>query len=231
MPSTAYRRKLRSQQEIPIPISSFQDTPRINKIPIQSQSTQQSCNSTFDSITKQMYDTLDVFIDLTDFADVKKRCEEMSNTLAPYSEYFTILDRIESHINAIARHTIQPIDISVIQTEIHSLRTELRSLPPICPESAVITARISGLITFINKTLYMDTFEYSLKVTLDKIQTSLQSMITIDKKLEEIYRVILEIFENIKDEKPTNVIQWRVRYVKRAVDTLLNGRDDLTWAV
>ena len=152
MPSTAYRRKLRSQQENPIAISSFQNSPRIHRIPVQSNPTQESCNSTFDAITKQMYDALDVFIDLTDFADVKQRCEEMTKALAPYSEYFTILDRIESHINVIARHTIQPIDISVIQQEIQTLRAELRDLPPICPESAVITARISGLIIFIQKT-------------------------------------------------------------------------------
>jgi hypothetical protein len=178
-----------------------------------------------------MYDALDVFIDLTDFADVKTRCEQLTTALVPYSEFFTVLDRIESHVNAIARHSIQPIDISAIQTEIQSLRGDIHELPPICPESDVMAARIAGLITFINKTLHMDTFEYSLKVTLDKIQASLQSMTTFNEKLDEIYRVILEIFVNIKDEKPTNVIQWRVRYVKRLVDTLVEGRDDLTWAV
>lgn len=232
MPSSSYRRKLRNHtEEYIMPIVCAPLNLPIHRVPVIQPSTIQSCNTKFDEMVDEMYQALDVLIDLTDFSDVKTRCEQLTTTIAPYAEYFTILDRIEAHINTIARHTLEPIDISVINEKIQLIRVDMRDLPPICPENDVMASRIAGLITFINKTINMDTFAYSLKHTLDMIQPSIQSFTKSDERLEEIYRVIEEILDNIKNEKPTNVIQWRVRYVKRLVNALVTGNQELTWAI
>lgn len=233
MPNASYRRKLRTQPlepQIQITQPNYPSMNGTNAIQIKPTPVQ-TCNSFFDSIVSEIHQSIDVLIDLTDYEDVKTRSAKISETIIPYSEYFTILDRVDAYIKTVAALSVDPIDIQAIRTQVNLLRTEMRSLPSVCPESDVMAARIAGLITFIEKTVNMETFAYSLKVTLEKIQASIDSFTTVEPRLEEIYRVILEIMQNIKDEKPVNTIQWRVRYVKRLVSVLMSGKEELAWAV
>jgi hypothetical protein len=234
MPNASYRRKLRTQAlepqiQITQPNYPSISGSTITKIP--PPPPVQNCNTVFDSIVSEIHQSVDVLIDLTDYEDVKTRSAKISETLVPYSEYFVILDRVDAYIKTVAALSVDPIDIQAIRTQVELLRAEMRSLPSLCPESDVMAARIAGLITFIEKTVNMETFAYSLKVTLEKIQASIDSFTTVEPRLEEIYRVILEIMQNIKDERPVNTIQWRVRYVKRLVSVLLSGKEELSWAI
>lgn len=235
MPNASYRRKLRTNIS-EAPQSTFQEpfypyTKCTNTIQIPPQTSLQNCNTLFDSVVEEIEQSIEVLIDLTDFEDAKKRVSKVSETLIPYNEYFTILDRVDAYIKSIDALSVDPIDLQTIRTQVELLRTEMRTIPSICPESDVMTARIAGLITFIEKTVNMETFAYSLKVTLEKIKDSIRSFTTVDERLDEIHRVVLEIIQNIKDERPVNTIQWRVRYVKRLVKTIMSGKEELTWAI
>jgi len=229
MPNKSYRRNLRINNDQTYVITNIQhSTP-----PPQNQAAQ--CNDPFkptariedylalSSVCTDINEVLDILITEQDYTDVPSKFTTILEPILPHIDYFSVINTIEDYCSSILNIDIQTIERDTIVQQCKELQTRIRGMPYISQTNSIITERIYGLLDFIIQLPLNDTYTYSLMNTCTQIQTYIDRIFKSNKKMVTIQRIILDIIENLDNGAPSNVILWRVKYVRELVEEVIQA--------
>ncbi len=229
MPNKSYRRNLRIHNDQTYVITNIQhSTP-----PPQNQAAK--CNDPFkptariedylalSTVCTEINEVLDILITEEDYSEVPSKFTTILEPILPHIDYFSVINIIEDYCSSINNTDIQTIDRETIINQCKEFQTRIRDMPYLAQTNSIITERIHGLLEFIIQLPQNDTYIYSLRDTCTQIQTFIDRIFKPNKKMVTIQRIILDIIENLDNGAPSNVILWRVKYVRELVQEVIQA--------
>ena len=225
MPSTSYRRKLRSAitnsttPTIYLYNSDFILPPVVPPVtptppPHIVETEKKICD--IDKLRNHFYRVLEMITEQSEFVDTVAELNDIVKTVHTHVEYYKILDDIEYNLLATVINISDNINPKLIKVRIDYIKTFIDKLPPICQEPGPVSEMILDLINSIIQSVSLEKVTDTINNIQHYIQDSYGTIETMET-IQTIQTNLLSIIDNIGSGITSKIITVRVNYVKETL--------------
>lgn len=192
MPSTSYRRKLRTSTLIVPTIYNYE--------------------SDLVVIQQYFYKVLDMIIQQNDFKSTVSILQNIIQNTNHIVEYYKILDIIERDLLSVLINISDNTNTGIIRTRIEYIKTYIDKLPPTSIELSPVSEMVLQIIDLITNTSFA-----AVATNIKQIHTYINNTYLETQRINEIQDNILSIISNISSCTSHGIISERVKYLRQLI--------------
>jgi hypothetical protein len=195
MPSTSYRRKLRTSRLIVPTIYNYESDLVVTQ--------------------QYFYKVLDMIIQQQDFKSTVSILQNIIQNTNHIVEYYKILDIIESDLLSVLMNISDNINYGIIRTRIEYIKTYIDQLPPTSIELSPVSEMVLQIIDLITNTSFT-----AVVTNIKQIHTYINDTYLETQRINEIQDNILSIICNISESTSSGIVSERVQYLRQLISHL-----------
>jgi hypothetical protein len=208
MPSTHYRRKLRSVYNsssrryiVPTILMMMEGEDEITK-------TQNYFYKILESIT--LYN---------DFTDARSQLETVIDSTTSIVEFYKIIENIENNLLAVVENIGDGINPGIICARIEHIKTIINTLPADSTVPGYVSEMMLQIIDLISTSIDFTLIRSNLNSIQNYVNDTFGTIDSVDK-INTIQTNLIDIICNIKDGIGSGIICTRVDYIKTLIEQL-----------
>jgi hypothetical protein len=195
MPSTSYRRKLRTSRLIVPTIYNYESDLVVTQ--------------------QYFYKVLDMIIQQQDFKSTVSILQNIIQNTNHIVEYYKILDIIESDLLSVLMNISDNINTGIIRTRIEYIKTYIDQLPPTSIELSPVSEMVLQIIDLITNTSFT-----AVVTNIKQIHSYINDTYLETQRINEIQDNILSIICNISESTSSGIVSERVQYLRQLISHL-----------
>lgn len=204
MPSPSYRRRLRQPNAVfPLTNLYLEGAPAASRI--------RDCE------LQKMYDffykALDLIIQQFSLTEAVSSLHDILDKVNTKVDYYNLLEHIENNLLSIVQNITSGTSIGVIVSRVEYIKKFIDALPPSCQDLGPISTMIMELLDVIIGANDFTTIKNKITTLQNTITTTFPNM----NLIVQIQEALCDIISNISDGSPSNIIEFRINYVRSLI--------------